>query len=62
MHLLPHYMALIWTKQTKEIEKTNEKSIFKSVKSPVSGKKNVQFADSPDFENFLHFCTGRDVQ
>ena len=29
---------------------------------PVSGKENVQFPDSPDFENFLDFRTGRDVQ
>ena len=37
-------------------------STFKSVKSPVSGKENVLFPDSPDFENYLNVRTGRDVQ
>ena len=37
-------------------------SIFKNVKSPVSGKENVRFPDSPDFENSLDFQTGRDVR
>ena len=37
-------------------------SIFNSVKSPVSRKENVQFLDSPDFESFLDFLTGRDIR
>ena len=37
-------------------------SIFKRVKSPASGKENVRFPDSPDFENLLDFRTGRDVR
>ena len=37
-------------------------SIFKSVKSPASGKENVRFLDSPDFENLPDFRTGRDVR
>jgi hypothetical protein len=37
-------------------------SIFHSVKSPVSGKENVRFPDSPDFENSPDFRTGRDVR
>ena len=37
-------------------------SIFNSVKSPVSGKENVRFPDSLDFENLPDFRTGRDVR
>jgi hypothetical protein len=37
-------------------------STFKSVKSPVSGKENVQFPDSPDFENLPDFRNGHDVR
>ena len=37
-------------------------SIFKSFKSPASGKENVRFPDSPDFENLPDFRTGRDVR
>ena len=37
-------------------------SIFNSSKSPATGKENVRFPDSPDFENFPDFRTGRDVQ
>ena len=37
-------------------------SIFKTVKSPASGKENVRFPDSPDFEIFPDFQTGRDVR
>ena len=37
-------------------------AIFKSVKSPASGKENVRFPDSPDFENLPDFRTGRDVR
>ena len=36
--------------------------IFKSFKSPASGKENVRFPDSPDFETFPDFQTGRDVR
>ena len=35
--------------------------IFRSFKSPASGKENVRFPDSPDFENSPDFRTGRDV-
>jgi hypothetical protein len=35
------------------------KYIFKSVKSPASGRENVRFPDSPDFENLPDFRTGR---
>ena len=35
---------------------------FRSFKSPASGKENVRFPDSPDFENSLDFQTGRDVR
>ena len=31
-------------------------------KSPTSGKENVQFQDSPDFDNLPDFRTGRDVR
>ena len=31
-------------------------------KSPASGKENVRFPDSPDFENSPDFRTGRDVR
>ena len=37
-------------------------SIFKSVKSPSSGKENIWFLDSPDLENLPDFGTGRDVR
>ena len=37
-------------------------SISKSVKSPMSGKENVQFQDSPNFENLPDFRTRHDVQ
>ena len=37
-------------------------STFKSVKSPASGKENVRFPDSPDFENLPDIRTGRDVR
>ena len=37
-------------------------ALLKSVKSPVSGKENVRFPNSSDFEKFLDFCTGRDVR
>ena len=37
-------------------------SIFKSFKSPASGKENVRFPDGPDFENLPDFRTGRDVR
>ena len=33
-----------------------------SFKSPASGKENVRFPDSPDFENLPDFRTGRDVR
>ena len=36
--------------------------VFNSIKSPVSGKENVRFLDSPDFENSPDFQTGRDVR
>ena len=36
-------------------------SIFKSVKSPASGKENVLFQDSQDFENLPDFRIGCDV-
>ena len=39
----------------------NKNNIFKSFKSPASGKENVLFPDSPYFENFPDFRTGRDV-
>jgi hypothetical protein len=34
-------------------------SIFKRANSPASGKENVRFPDSPDFENLPDFPTGR---
>ena len=37
-------------------------SICKSVKSPASGKENVRFPDSPDFENLPVFWIGCDVR
>ena len=36
--------------------------IFNCVKSLPSGKNNVLFPDSPDFENFPDFRTGRNVR
>ena len=36
--------------------------IFKSVKSPASGKENIRFPDSPDFVNFPDIRTRRDVR
>ena len=33
--------------------------IFSSDKSPVSGKENVRFLVSPDFENLPDFRTGQ---
>ena len=36
--------------------------IFRSFKSPASGKENVRFPDSPDFENLPDFRTGLDVR
>ena len=35
--------------------------IYKSFKSPLSGKENIQFLDSPYFENVPDFRTRRDV-
>ena len=50
-------------KQTKKkMKKIDFFNIFISVKSPVSGKENVRFPDSPDFEKSLDFQTGRDVR
>ena len=44
-------------------KKVNLLKRFRKKKSiPVSGKENVQFLGSPDFENFLDFRTGCDVQ
>ena len=37
-------------------------SFFRSVKSPASGKENVRFPDSPDFDNLPDFRTGYDVR
>ena len=37
-------------------------SNFKSVQSPASGKENVRFPNSLDFENLPDFRTGRDVR
>jgi hypothetical protein len=37
-------------------------SIFISVHSPVSGKENVRFPDSSNFENFPDLRAGRDVR
>ena len=48
-------MALIWIKPTK-------KYILKTLKSSASGQETVRFSDSPDFENFPDFRTGRDVR
>ena len=35
---------------------------FPIFKSPASGKENVRFPDSPDFDNLPDFQTGRDVR
>ena len=35
---------------------------FPILKSPASGKENVRFPDSPDFDNLPDFRTGRDVR
>ena len=43
-------------------EKKKKNNSFKSVKSPASGKGNVQFPDSSDFENLPDFCTRCDVR
>ena len=46
------------------LSKTEKKNLdFLSIfKSPVSGKENVQFPDSPGFDNLPDFRTGRDVR
>ena len=36
-------------------------SQYGSLSSPASGKENVRFPDSPDFENLPDFRTGRDL-
>ena len=53
----------------KQFEKKNEKKnvefffdSFLIFKSPAFGKENVQFPDSPDFENLPDLQTGRDVR
>ena len=47
-------------KTDKKIEK--KCVFFEIVKSTASGKENVQFPDSPDFENFPDFQTRHDVR
>ena len=37
-------------------------SIFISVRSPVSGKENVRFPDSQDFEKIPDLWNGHDVR
>ena len=44
------------------IKKIEKKIYFLSVKSPTSGKENVRFPNSPDFEKVLDFRTGDDVR
>ena len=47
-----------------EEEKSEKKVLilfFPFLKSPASGKENVRFPDSPDFEISLDFRTGYDV-
>ena len=44
-----------------QTNKQTKKIIFKSFKSPASGKENVRFPDSPDFEKLPDFQTRRDV-
>ena len=63
------YLKINKKKIEKKIEKKRKigflkifSSIFKSFKSPASGKENVWFPDSPDFDNFPEFRTGRDVR
>ena len=43
-------------------QKNLEKKMIKSVKSLASGKENVRFPDSPDFENLPAFRNGCDVR
>ena len=46
------------------MDQTNKQKnliFFEIVKSPASGKENVRFPDSPDFENFPDFQTRHDV-
>ena len=56
------------TNLVSKIEKKNKWNVYiffsviNSAISPLSGKENIQFPDSPDFENSLNFRTGRDVQ
>ena len=55
------------SKQKKFIKKKMKLDFFSikiSVKSlsPASGKENVRFLDSPDFESLPDFPTGRDVR
>ena len=59
--LINHNFGVKRYKQKRNLEETKLKkslkkkvwiffSIFKSIKSPTSGKENVQFQDSPDFK------------
>ena len=48
-------------KRKKKKKEISSSSTFKSVKSPASGKENVWFLDSLDFEILLDFRFGRDV-
>ena len=52
----------IWKKNLKFFFWKNFLDFFSISKSPASGKENVRFPDSPDFENLLDFQTGRDIQ
>ena len=60
----------IWKSTKKSLEKKKIKIClkiffifyFKRVKTPVSGKENVWFPDSPYFEILPDFRTGRDVR
>ena len=42
--------------------KNKYNEILKSVKSLASGKENILFPDSPDFEKFTDFLSGHDVK
>jgi hypothetical protein len=58
----------IWKKKLKNFQKKFLIDLFclsfffLSFKSPASGKEIVQFLDSPDFEIFQDFRTGRNVR
>jgi hypothetical protein len=68
--IFKHFTYQVWVINSHKIRspdtnlvlKVNNKKKIDFVKSPASGKENVRFPNSPDFENLPDFQTGLDVR